>query len=161
MPTNERIELKRLQKQFWLGVIAEVHPGKWAFTFSFDAERGVLHNRAALGIAPELLEYLRSQGVRAIHALERQTGKLFVTTVDTARDLGVLTLESYVIGPRYHLAQQHWFVTTPDYRRPNWRGWPIVTLYSRPENDPTPGKKLPDYRRKELQPALFGEEALV
>lgn len=162
MPRNERIELKRQEKQWWLGVIAEVHPGKWAMTFSFDAERGVLHNRAALGIAPELVEYLRSQGVRAIHALERQSGKLYVTTVDRVLDLGVMTMENFVIGPRWHLDLAHWFVTNPDYRRPNWHGWPIVTLYSRPENDPTPAATRPKYaQRPELQPALFAEEALV
>jgi len=155
MPRNERIELKRGPKQWWLGVIAEVHPGKWAFTFSFDAERGVLHNRSALGIAPELIEHMRTQGVRAIHALERQSGRLYVCTTDTVKDLGVLTLENKAIGPRYHVPLAHWFVTPPDYPRPKWRGWPITTLYSRPENDPTPAPKRPDYSRPELQPALF------
>lgn len=130
MPQQIRVELKRGDAHWWLGVVAQVHPGKWAFTFSFDQTKGVMHQREALGIAPELLTYLESVHVRAIHARERGTNRLFVTATDIVRDLGVLTMEHAEIGPRYHLALEHWHVTRPDYGPPKWSGWPIKTLYS-------------------------------
>jgi hypothetical protein len=130
MPQQIRVELKRGEARWWLGVVAQVKPERWAFVFSFDPAKGVMHQREALGLAPELLAYLESQHVRAIHAHERGSGRLFVTATDVVRDLGVLTMESAEIGPRYHLALEHWHVTRADYRYPKWSGWPIKTLYS-------------------------------
>jgi len=115
-------------RQSWIvGKLLNVG-GQLIFHFSVR-DKDVLRRLDALSVAPEVLDFLESQGVEEIHAFHRDEGILYVTRPGTLRAHGVLASMNPAIGKRYHLPRRFWRRTRLHYHVPYIQAERIVQAH--------------------------------